>query len=76
MYFTLFLSMSLLNYGFTQKKKGDGVAEDQSKQSADGPAAADEIQTKNKKYDTQRKRLFLPQWKTKWPWGSIKRKRV
>ena len=36
MYFTLFLSMSLLNYGFTpktkQKKKGDGVAEDQSKQ--------------------------------------------
>ena len=35
--------------------KGDGVAEDQHKQSADGPAAADEIQTKNKKYDTQRK---------------------
>lgn len=31
MYFTLFLSMSLLNYGFTQKKKGDGVAEDQRK---------------------------------------------
>ena len=54
------------------KKKGDGVAEDQRKQSADGPAAADEIQI----YDTQRKRLFLPQWKTKWPWGNMKRKRV
>ena len=60
MYFTLFLSMSLLNYGFMHKKKGDGVAEDQRKQSADRPAAADEIQTKNKKYDMQRKRLFLP----------------
>ena len=34
----------------------------------DGPAAADEIQTKNKKYDTQRKHMFLPQRKTKWPW--------
>jgi len=68
MYFALFLSMSLLNFGFTQEKKGDGVAEDQRKCSADGPAAADEVQTKNKKYDTQRKRLFLPQWKTKWPW--------
>ena len=34
----------------------------------DGPAAADEIQTKNKKYDTQRKDMFLPQRKTKWPW--------
>ena len=67
MYFTLFLSMSLLNYGFTQKKKGDGAAEDQRKQSADEPAAADEIQI----YDTQQKCLFLPQWKTKWPWGSI-----
>ena len=31
----------------------------------DGPAAADEIQTKNKKYDTQRKHMFLPQRKTK-----------
>ena len=31
-------------------------------------AAADEIQTKNKKYDTQRKHKFLPQRKTKWPW--------
>ena len=30
-----------------KKKKGDGVDEDQRKQSADGPAAADEIQTKN-----------------------------
>ena len=31
MYFILFLSMSLLNFGFTctQEKKGDGVAEDQ-----------------------------------------------
>ena len=57
--------MSLLNFGFTQGKKG----EDQCpKRSADGPAAEDEIQTKNKKYDTQRKRVFLPQWKTKWPW--------
>ena len=26
---------SLLNYGFTQKKKGDGVTEGQRKQSAD-----------------------------------------
>jgi len=52
MYFALFLSMSLLNFGFTQEKKGDGVAEDQRKCSADGPAAADEVQTKNKKYDT------------------------
>jgi len=60
--------MSLLNFGFTQEKKGHGVAEDQCKRSADGPAAADEVQTKNKKYDTQRKRLFLPQWKTKWLW--------
>ncbi|CAH3199159.1 unnamed protein product, partial [Porites evermanni] len=34
----------------------------------DGPAAADEIQTKNKKYDTQRKHMFLSQRKTKWPW--------
>ena len=34
----------------------------------DGPAASDEIQTKNKKYDTQRKDMFLPQRKTKWPW--------
>ena len=34
----------------------------------DGPAAADEIQTKNKKYDTQRKHMFFPQRKTKWPW--------
>lgn len=41
--------------------KGDGVAEDQCKQRAVGPAAADKIQTRNKKYDTQRKRLFLPQ---------------
>ena len=49
MYFALFLSMSLLNFGFTQEKKGDGVAEDQQKRRADGPAAADEIQTKNKK---------------------------
>ena len=65
MYFALFMSMSLLNFGFTQGKKG----EDQCpKRSADGPAAEDEIQTKNKKYDTQRKRVFLPQWKTKWPW--------
>ena len=31
------------------KKKGDGVAEDQCKQSVDEPAAADEIQI----YDTQ-----------------------
>ena len=68
MYFALFLSMSLLNFGFTQEKKGDGVAEDQRKHGADGPAAADKVQTKNKKQDTQRKRLFLPQWKTKWPW--------
>ena len=34
----------------------------------DGPAATDEIQTKNKKYDTQRKHMFLSQRKTKWPW--------
>ena len=34
----------------------------------DGPAAVDEIQTKNKKYDTQRKHMFLPQRKTKCPW--------
>ena len=25
-------------------------------------------QTRNKKYDNQQKRLFLPHWKTKWPW--------
>ena len=56
--------MSLLNFGFTQEKKGDDVAEDQHKRSTDGPATADEIQTKNKKCDTQRKRLFLPQWET------------
>ena len=31
----------------------------------DGPAAADQIQTKNKKYDTQRKHMFRPQRKTK-----------
>ena len=47
--------------------KGDSVAEGQRRSSANGPAAADEVQTKTKKYDTQRKRLFLPQWKTKWP---------
>ena len=63
MYFVFFLSVRLLDLGFTrtQKKKGDGVAEDQCKQIAEGPAAADEIQTRNKKYDTKRKRLFLPQ---------------
>ena len=34
----------------------------------DGPAAADQIQTKNKKYDAQRKHMFRPQRKTKLPW--------
>lgn len=53
MYFVLFLSVNLLNFGSTQEKKVDGVAEDQCKWSINGPAAADEIQTKNKKYDTQ-----------------------
>lgn len=53
MYFVLFLSVNLLNFGSTQEKKVDGVAEDQCRWSTDGPAAADEIQTKNKKYDTQ-----------------------
>ncbi|KAL9964240.1 hypothetical protein ACROYT_G027853 [Oculina patagonica] len=52
MHVALFLSMSLLNCGFTQEKKGDGIAQDQHKHSADGPAAADEVQTKNKKYMT------------------------
>ena len=60
MSFTLFLSMSLLNYGFTQKKNnGDGVAEDQHKQSADGPAAADEIQTKNKKKKIHSENIYF-----------------
>ena len=53
MYFVLFLSVNLLNFGSTQEKKVDGVAEDQCKWSTDGPAAADEIQTKNEKHDTQ-----------------------
>ena len=52
--------MSLLSFGFTQEKKGDGGTEDQRKWSADGPAA-DEIQAKIKKYDMQRKCLLLPQ---------------
>ena len=30
------------------RKKGDGVAEDQHKQRADGPTAADEIQNKKR----------------------------
>lgn len=47
--------MSLLNFGFTQEKKGDSVAEDLIKQSTNGPAAEDEIQIKNKKYDMQQK---------------------
>ena len=46
MYFVLFLSMSLLNIG--QEKKGYGVAEYQRKQSAEGPADADEFQTKKR----------------------------
>ena len=41
--------MNLSNFGFTQEKKGYGVAEDQLKRSTDGPATAGEIQTKNKK---------------------------
>ena len=53
MYFVLFLSVNLLNFGSTQEKKVDGVAEDQCKWNTDESAAADEIQTKNKKYDTQ-----------------------
>ena len=67
MYFTLFLSMSLLNYGFTQKKKKKKNTKEMvllnisiSRVPMIEPAAADEIQTKNKKYDTQRKRLLLP----------------
>ena len=57
-----FVSFSeTLGFTRTQKKKADGVAEDQCKQIAEGPAAADEIQTRNKKYDTKRKCLFLPQ---------------
>ena len=48
MYFVLFLSMSLLNIGFTQEKKGYGVAEYQRKGSAGGPADADEFQTKKR----------------------------
>ena len=48
MYFALFLSMSLLNIGFTQGKKGYGVAEYQRKQSAEGPADADEFHTKKR----------------------------
>lgn len=50
-----------------QEKKGDGGTEDQFRWSAEGPAA-DEIQTKNKRYDMQRQHSFLPQWKTKWLW--------
>ena len=53
---------------YTLEKKGNDVAGDQHKQNANELAAADEIQTKNKKHETQRKRLFLPQWITKWPW--------
>ena len=65
MYFTLFLSMGLLNYGFTQKKKKNTkemvlLNISISRVPMIEPAAADEIQTKNKKYDTQRKRLLLP----------------
>ena len=51
--------MNLLNFGFTQEKKVDGVVEDQCKWSADGPAAADEIHTKNKRYDTQQNLCFF-----------------
>ena len=58
--------MSLSNFGFTQEKKGYGVAEDQLKRSTDGPAG--EIQTKNKKYDMPQKHYFLPEGKIKWPW--------
>ena len=47
--------MSLLNFGFIQEKKRDGVAEDLIKQGTNGPAAEDEIQIKNKKYDMQQK---------------------
>ena len=48
MYFVLFLSMSLLNIGFTQGKNGYGVAEYQRKQSAEGPADADDFHTKKR----------------------------
>lgn len=37
----------------------DGVAEDQCKWSTDGPAAADEIQTKNKKYSRYPVKAFV-----------------
>ena len=68
--------MNLLNFGFTQQKKGDGVAEDQCKWSADGPAAADEIQTKNKKYDTQQNLCFFHSGKQNNCGWSMTRKRV
>ena len=48
----MFLSISLLNFGFTQEKRRDSVVKDELKWSTDGHAAADELQTKNKKYDT------------------------
>ena len=76
MYFVLFLSMNLLNFGFTQEKKVDSVAEDQHKWSANGPAAADEIQTKNKKYDTQQNLCFFHRGKQNSRGWSITRKRV
>ena len=46
----------------------NGDTEDQLKQSTDGPAAAGEIQTKNKKYYMPQKHYFLPEGKIKWPW--------
>lgn len=59
MCFVLFFFNEPLELGFTQEKKVDSVAEDQHKWSANGPAAADEIQTKNKKYDTQQNLCFF-----------------
>ena len=68
MYFVLFFSMNLLNFGFTQKKNVDSVAEDQHKWS--------EIQTKNKKYDTQQNLCFFHSGKQNSRGWSITGKRV
>ena len=47
------------------------------KTSVRGVQTADEIQTKNKKYDNQRKRLFLPQWKQNGRgWSTMTRKKA
>lgn len=68
MYFVLFLSMSLLNIGFTQEKKGYGVAQYQHKRSADGPADADEFQTKKICMIPSENDFVYSTVENKWPW--------